>query len=357
MKFSNKVNFLYLLSSLVLFTALTLLAYFGYQYYFSGTKVKTSPVCFGGRDPYPTTKNCDYQRVLDGVCVDSADKINPKLVAVMIENHLDARPQSGLSQASVVYEAPVEANYTRFMAIYPADVEVKKVGPVRSARPYFLDWLAEYGALPYMHCGGSPDALALIKKRDIFDLNEFYNGGYYWRAENREAPHNVYTSSEMWNKVLVKQEVDNIVQDSWTGWEFNTSTLQLENNLVSKIKIDFNLKNYNVEWQFNSSTQKLERFVGGNPHLDETNRQILADNVVVIATSMKVIDEVGRLEIKTLGTGKAIVYKSGQVTTAIWQKDSLNSRTRFYNEQKQEIIFNPGKVWVEVVPDIERVSW
>ena len=124
------------------------------------------------------------------------------------------------------------------MAIFLANQIVEKIGPVRSARAYYLDYLGEYGTPLYMHVGGSPEALELIKARGVNDLNEFYNGVYYWRAENRSAPHNVYTSSELWNKVIANQEKDNVEIDKWIGWKFNTSTPQTENNLVNKIKID-----------------------------------------------------------------------------------------------------------------------
>jgi len=348
-----QTKYLYFLSALIFLTALCLVGWFGYNYFADSIK-KLNITTTGINE---IAENCNYQRVLDGVCVKTLAEVNPGVVGVMIENHTEARPQAGLNEARVVYEIPAEGNITRFLALYLTNQKVVKIGPVRSARAYYLDYLGEYGTPLYMHVGGSPEALELIKARGINDLNEFYNGVYYRRAENRSAPHNVYTSSELWNKVIVSQETDNVVQDNWTGWKFNTSTSQIENNLVSKIKIDFNLKNYNVEWQFNSSTKKLERYVGGNPQLDEQNRIVLADNVAVIATSMRVIDEIGRLQIKTLGSGKAIVYKSGQIITGTWQKDSLNSRTRFYDDHNQEIIFNPGKVWVEIVGDIGKVSW
>src|SRR5690606_23920743 len=127
---------------------------------------------------------------------------SPRTVGIMIENHYDARPLSGLADASVVYEAPVEGNYTRFLAVFPEDAEVQKIGPVRSARTYYLDWVSEYPDMLYMHVGGSPDALEKIKTHGIFDFNEFYRGWYYWRDSGRYAPHNVYTSSALFQKAM-----------------------------------------------------------------------------------------------------------------------------------------------------------
>ena len=133
--------------------------------------------------------------VFDGVRV-PADLPEEKLYfAATIDNITVARPQSGISKASLVYEAPVEAGITRFLAIYPEGEDVERIGPVRSARPYFLDWAAEFDAL-FVHVGGSPEALEKLRAYDMRDLNEFFNGAYFWRDRSRSAPHNTYTSTE-----------------------------------------------------------------------------------------------------------------------------------------------------------------
>ena len=149
--------------------------------------------------------NSLYYSELNGNTVTSSEYAVSKIVAVMIDNF------PGISQSclgaggSVVYEAPVEGANTRFMQVMSSDSDLPVVGPVRSARSYYLDWLAEYGndAL-YMHCGGAPEALTLIKTRDIFDANEFYWGPYYWRDNKKIAPHNLFTGSEEWNSLLDK---------------------------------------------------------------------------------------------------------------------------------------------------------
>lgn len=348
MKSFDKINFLYLLSSLVLFTAIVLLVWFGYQYYFVNRANIDLALTTEAQNSEQT--KCDYQRKLDGVCVDSADKINPKLVGVMIENHLDARPQSGLAGANVVYEAPVEANYTRFLAIFSADLDIKKVGPVRSARPYYLDWLSEYGALPYLHCGGSPDALSLIKKRNIFDLNEFYNGWYYWRADDRSAPHNVYTSSDLWSKAFDRDQGD------WSGWKFNTSTnieQILNENLtnIKQITISFLPPVYEAVWKYNSSTNQFDRYQMGSRHCDADGKCISTDNVIVMNVDKKVLDEIGRLQIITIGQGEATVFKDGIDYVGTWIKTGVESRTGFYDVNGEEIKLNPGKIWIELVPE------
>ena len=123
----------------------------------------------------------------------------------MIENMVTSRPQSGLDRANLVYEALAEGGITRFLAVFASGEEIEKIGPVRSARTYYLDWAKELSAA-YIHVGGSPEALRLIPQYDILDLNQFYNSPNFWRAKERAAPHNLYTSSELLARAVVSKK-------------------------------------------------------------------------------------------------------------------------------------------------------
>ena len=339
----NESKVFYSLAGLVFLCGLVLLGWFGYNY-FSGKKLFVSEENLN----LSKMEKCDLRRMIDGVCVDSVEKMNPKLIAVMIENHTDARPQSGLAKASIVYEAPVEANFTRFMAIYPAEDLLDKVGPVRSARPYYLDWLAEYGNPMYMHCGGSNDALKKIITEKVFDFNEMYRGQYFWRDAIRTAPHNLYTSSELWNKAMEKYSSElNVV--GLSGWNFVSGAEVSSSTLAgSEIKLSFLAPSYNVEWKYNSSTQKYERYQANFRHLDSDGAAIVADTVIVQHVNTEVLDEVGRIGMETIGTGLAEVYYDGQKFSGTWKKLDRTSRTKFYNELGEEIKLKAGKIWIEV---------
>lgn len=339
----NEAKIFYSLAGLVFLCSLILLGWFGFNY-------------FGGKKLFVSEENlelqkmerCDLRRVFDGICVDSMEKMNPKLVAVMIENHTDARPQSGLAKASIVYEAPVEANFTRFMAIYPESDLVDKIGPVRSARPYYLDWLAEYGSPMYMHCGGSNDALEKIIAEKVFDFNEMYRGQYFWRDAVRFAPHNLYTSSELWNKAMEKYNSElNVI--GLSGWNFVNGAQTASSTLEGEqIKLAFLAPSYSVEWKYNSTTQKYERFQAGARHLDSDGTAIVADTVIVQFVKTEVLDEVGRIGMETIGSGKVEVYYDGQKFSGTWKKTDRTSRTRFYGENGEEIKLKAGKIWIEV---------
>lgn len=340
-------GFVYVLAGIVMLVAIFMLTWFGYLY-FSGRDFSTALINLSGEEE---KEDCNFRRVLDGVCVKTKNEINPKLVAVMVENHYSARPQSGISQASIVYEAPVEANYSRFMLVYPETAEALKIGPVRSARPYFLDWLTEYGDAMYMHVGGSPDALNLIEENKIFNLNEFYRGWYYWRSEDRSAPHNTYTSSKMWKKAL--QSYDELYEvDEYSGWNFleaEDADYNAEDADVTEITVSFLPPVYEAVWKYNTSTEKFARYQMGYPHTDKDGTLIEADTIVVQYVETEVLDNIGRLGMETVGSGEATVFYNGIDTLGRWVKENKTSRTRFYDITGEEIKLKPGKIWIEVV--------
>lgn len=289
---------------------------------------------------------CKLRRALDGVCVNTVSEVYPCAVGVMIENHFDSWPQAGLREASVVYEAPVEAGITRFLAIYPAMMNVPKVGPVRSARPYYLDWISEYSSAPYFHVGGSPAALQLIHDRQMVSgVNEMTRGWYFWRAPNRFAPHNTYTSSDLWNKAIVDFG-DKLLAGEYDSWQFNT--MSATGTAATDLKIKFAPPVYSVSWHFVSTTSQYLRDQAGDAHLDETGQQIYADNVVIITTDIGVIDEVGRREIRTMGGGGCVVARDGVVIEGKWVKNSPAQRIHCVDESGREISLRSGHTWVEI---------
>ncbi|MBT3949422.1 MAG: DUF3048 domain-containing protein [Candidatus Magasanikbacteria bacterium] len=355
----DEISFIYILAGIVFVVAIGLLVWWSGGYlknkYFGGAGNRHAYSVLGDGEKY---QDCEFRRLLDGVCVESVDDINPKLIAVMIENHTEARPQSGLVDASIVYEVPVEANYTRFLAIYPEGIEIEKAGPVRSARPYFLDWVFEYGDPMYMHVGGSPDALRLIKQYDIFDINEMTRGWYFWRSADRYAPHNVYTSSELWNKALENYE-DNYLIQEYEGFSFVTSAPEYVSTTTyaDEVTISFLPPVYEARWEFSSSTDKYTRFQMEGTHRDLDGRKIKADTIIVQHVESEILDNIGRIAIDTIGEGDVEVFYDGLVFIGTWKKEDRTSRTKFYNENGEEIKLKPGKIWIEVVNGRGDVSW
>ncbi|MBN2884764.1 DUF3048 domain-containing protein [Patescibacteria group bacterium] len=289
------------------------------------------------------------RRWLDGVQVPT-EEADVFPVAVMIDNDVLARPQAGLAKASLVYEVPVEGGMTRYLAIYPNNIKIESVGPVRSARPYFVSLAADLQAL-YLHCGGSPEALDRIKKSSLYDLNEFYNSQYFWRVNDgsREAPHNILTNSDTWQSYLEKQDLSVAKVEAWL---FKTEDIHAESS--PDISIYFSA-NFRALWRYNAENNNYQRFFNGLVARDE-NEEIYAKNIIIQYIESEVTDEVGRLAINLQGSGEALFCADGECKAVTWHKQS-NQRTKYYFINGEEIKLNPGITWIELADQNTKVSY
>jgi hypothetical protein len=290
----------------------------------------------------------NFYRLLDGVGVDTEEEANPSVFAAQIENMIDARPLSGVARANLVYETLAEGGITRLMALFVADSEAPEIGPIRSARLYFMDWAEEYGAL-YAHSGGSPEALGAMPKYEIFDLNEFSNGGYFWRSKTRYAPHNLYTSTKKLSEAFADK--GGKAKSNFDAWQFKEE-VELTGRPAEerKIIIPFSTRTYEVSWQYSRKTNDYLRYEAGIIQQDRDGLEVKAKNVVVQFAKIVSIDAIDRKKITTIGKGEAIVFQDGLRIDGIWEKEAKGGRTKFYDSAGVEIKFNPGVTWVEVVP-------
>lgn len=301
-----------------------------------------------------------YSRLLDGVLVGSLEEADPFPVGMMIENLSSTRPQSGLSGASVVYEAVAEGGATRFLAVYagPGD-HLAKIGPVRSARPYYLEWFSEYRGL-YGHAGGSPDALRMISGFGIHDLNGIgREGKYFWRDRGIAAPHNLFTSSELLSRALRDLQFEGTASGI-TPWTFKDD-LALDARPPSghAVTIKFSGAAYEVEYRYDQATNRYLRFNAGVVHTDtQTNEQLTATNVIVqVVPPILDIGEKGRLTMDVHGKGVAYLFVDGGVNVGTWTKATREDRTRFFYENGEEVLLNRGSTWVAVLPSDQAVEY
>jgi len=298
-------------------------------------------------------KECVAFGKLDGACL-AKGETEKYPVGVMIDNKFEARPQAGLSYAGLVFEAPVEGGITRFLAIYTTGEAIKKIGPVRSIRPYYIDWASEFDAL-MAHIGGSPEALDIIASdANLAKMNLDGNGEYFWRADDRIAPHNAYTSSKLLddarNKKLQSQDL------KFDFWEFKNDDFVSERGDGKTLTIKFsNDATYNAVWEYDKDKNEYKRKLGDDYAKDEDGRIILAKNVAVLATDIEIIDEVSRRRIATIGSGDALVFQDGKKIQARWEKQSRESRLYFFDLNGKPLQFNRGATWVEVTGDLDQV--
>lgn len=276
-------------------------------------------------------------------------------VIVMTSNHKDARPLSGLSSSDIVIEANVEGGITRNMAIYWGTTP-KRVGSVRSVRQYYLEWASEYSPLFIrVGCASSTDprinACGNIYRYDnVIDIDIFWR----WNDGHRYAPHNAYSSvTSAWDKAA-KRDLDSFPKIKSWSFKRDADLDQRGEKMTAQVIFHTALRNsgdYDVIWTYDKTTNTYYRKVGGKADIDqETNRQITAKNIVIQRVKMNYSgDSKGHMIITTTGKGDAKYLIDGKITEGTWKKDTRNSRTMYYDAAGNEVQFNRGRIWVEMV--------
>lgn len=279
---------------------------------------------------------------LDGLALETDGRRKIPL-AVMIENYPGVREYTaGLDKAKIVYEALAEGGYTRYLAIFDP-VSVSKIGPVRSARPYFIHWAEEFGGI-YAHIGGSDEALAYLNNSSgVINVDENAGEDIIWRDTDYVAPHNAFTSVQKLYKKVQGRNWEKQLQENF--FKFKLKEYPATEPLKT-ISIDFSIPIYQVTWQYNSAENAYERFLAG-----VKQQGILAKNVLVQVVPNNLIegDEKGRLNMSVLGMGKAFYFLDGEKIEGTWQKNDYSEKTLFLNADNQEMAINKGQTWIEVV--------
>ena len=308
--------------------------------------------------PEPTPTPVPTPRIvaapLTGMPVTEAVAARP-VIAVMIDDQSQARPQSGLSQASVVWQAPAEGGIPRYMALFQ-DTDPKLVGPVRSSRLYYIAWASEWRAV-YVHSGGSPQALALLRSSQgrgkvVYDADEYRWGGrYLYRLKTRNAPHNVYSDAKK-IRALVKA-VGAKPMDYRAAWQFAPDALLLDRPKGSRITIPY-LAN-KISYAYDRTSNAWLRSVSGEgKQVDAgTGKRVAPKNVVIMFMSFAPLNDgstKGRLEAEFTGKGKAWIATNGTAVKGTWKKASMTAPTMFYGADGTPVTLTMGQTFVQVIP-------
>lgn len=303
--------------------------------------------------PQPTT----VASLIDGVMV-SPEIANRRPVAAMIENSPDARPQAGLINADVVYEAVTEGGITRFMGIFSQSLP-SKAGPIRSARSYFIDYMSEYDAI-YAHRGGSPTALDRIQAYQIKDADNF--PGYTRIPQAGVAvEHTLFANLQtIWEYAVDTKKWGSTINIS--PWLFKDPPSSGAQN--GKLTLNLSSGAFQVIWNYDATTNSYLRTMAGVPHKDRTlGDQITAKTVVTLMVNHSPnppysdSHKESEWTMDTIGTGKASVFLDGKQYDGSWKKPSRTERTRFYDVNNNEIPLNRGKIWIEIVPQTGNYTW
>jgi hypothetical protein len=320
-------------------------------------------------------------------------------ITAMIENHADSRPPSGLSRADVVYEAVAEGGITRFLTVFYCDASAEdvRIGPVRSVRVYFIDWAQEYGIPLFVHSGGANNICSScpggIKPRgdvasevDAFKklvtLNWRYAQGnsmdagtnigfpIVWRDYERipgaATEHTFMGSTDKLFEEGAKRGFGykDAKGKAWTSlftsWNF-VDGKSPEAPTAKEISFSFwdNKPDYDVKWVYDSVKNVYLRFNGGKEHIDmDTKTQLSMSNVVIQFTKERgPVDKEGHMIYTTTGTGKALIFQNGGVVEGTWSKETQASRTKYFDSKSKEVSLVKGKIWVEIVPAGNTVTY
>lgn len=277
---------------------------------------------------------------------------------VMIDNHPDAYPQSGLDKAAVVFEALAEFGITRFMLLYAPGItpKVDQIGPVRSTRLYFVQLAMGFGAL-YVHAGGSPQGLKLAESTDqIVNLDALRVDGedYFARSRARVAPHNLYTSSaELARAAKARRAAE--APDPEQGFLFKRDAPAAQRSDLSPLSYFFLYPQDTAGWTYDAQTNGYLRLRRGTPARDAVSgEQLWTKNIVVMEVPERPIrgDDKGRIEQDVLGEGPARLFLDGQVYEVTWRKPEAAAPLRFYSGDGAEVRFNAGPIWIALIPSL-----
>ncbi len=269
--------------------------------------------------------------------------------AIVIENFPSVRPQSGLSAADIVFEAPTEGGITRFLVFFQSQFPGADIGPVRSARPYFNDWASSFHAL-YSHSGGTSEALAQLKGGygALTDVNEFYNADAYARLPEYQAPHNLFTSAERFWNYLIARDIPRTTKVP----KLTFTKPKNPGQSAASVTIPYYPAEYRVRYDWREADKSYLRAVGGTTQFDATtNLPLHVTNVLVMVTDITPVprDPLLKVNLRTTGTGEVILFSRGQRYEGTWSKADLTSPLEFMGEGSEPLPLEPGNTWISVI--------
>ena len=276
----------------------------------------------------------------------------------MIDNHPGAYPQSGLDKAAVVIEGLAEFGITRFMATYVDGISpnVAEIGPVRSTRLYFAQLAMGFHPI-YGHAGGSPDGEALVRStHELVNFDADAQGGYAYRDRQRQAPHNLYTSSELL-RAFAQATGAAAFGDTSVGYLYSDTVP--DGAGTNNIEYYFGDRSSAAGWVWSATDGVYYRSQRGQPHVDRiTGAQVSASNLVVMEVSggKRAGDDKGRIDQNVIGSGQARVFRNGRVMAATWVKEAAAAPLRFYDTTGAETRFAPGAIWIAAIPSLDRLA-
>ena len=324
--------------------------------YFATLQKPTTPVA---PEPIKTIEQ-EEPKVLN--IIDENSDERP--LAIMIDNNIGDAKHAGLQDSYVNYEIIVEGGLTRIMAIFK-DKEVNVVGPVRSARHYFLDYALEHDAV-YAHFGWSPYAEENIKTLGVENINGMVDTDPYSRDRNLPSPHNVFTSTSKLRAYFEKKNYSS-TSNNWKVFNYSVDEIEFNKNkdgeiitkeglqVASKVSMDYSYYE-NRSYTYDSLNKYYLRSKNGEAHIDRrSDSQLHYKNIIIMKVENRTIDEEGQ-DLDTVGTGEGYYITNGYALPIKWSKSSRADKTQYTYLDGSDVYLNDGNTFVQIVPLNSKIT-
>lgn len=319
-------------------------------YWFIIRDTSPAPVVQVKPEPEPEPEPEPIYSIVSGRELTDKSINDRPIYAVQIENSPEARPQSGLKDADIVSEAIAEGGITRFNAIFHDNIPAN-IGPVRSLRPYYIDWFLPYDAT-IVHAGGSGEALQDVRSLGLKDMDSV--GSIMRRISQRYSPHNYYTTGQQVLDLAVSR-----------GYKPNVSSPlprkaaePVSTPTAGSINLAVSRGLYNVGYIWDKASNTYLRSQGGSKHVDAESGVQLAPNVVIVPImGRRTHPDRVHTQYDTVGSGKVYVFQDGTVTEGTWTKSSRSAQWQLTDSAGKPIKLNPGQTWFTMIESADRVSF
>lgn len=270
-------------------------------------------------------------------------------IAVMMPSDPEARPLSGIGQADIVFEMPVDpSGITRFMAVFQCE-KPKEIGSIRSARNDFISLAVGLKTI-YAHWGGEYSTLEKLNNHIIDNIDALkYEGETFYRKIGIQSPHNGFTNLDLLTKTA--QDLKYSLKNSFSGYPHQEVRPKINlSNLTDQLSVNYPGL-HSVNWTYDSDTNLYSRSRNGSVETDKDNSQRIKAGVVIVMTAISKFLREQYISVDVQGEGKAQIYQNGIIINGKWKKNptQLDSKLYFYDDFGKEIPFAPGKIWVEIV--------
>ena len=315
------------------------------------SKDKKKPAAQASSSPAPTTTTGPTTPTypLTGLPIPGGPPQRPAL-SIKIDNVVGAQPQSGLNHADIVWEELVEGGQSRLFATYQSQ-DVDPVGPIRSARPVDADLLAGLGGGIFAYSGAAPGEIAPVEEHSGAVLLSNDDGVPAFVRDNSQhvAPHNLFSTTN--SLYIAGKEAG--APDTLPPPQFKYGNATGRPVITGKFVIGERLYG---EWHWNATSSVYERDQNGDQDVLADGSRVTTNNVLIMSVSIQgsgVFDVTGAEDPYVIVTGDhpCWLLRDGQLIEGHWTRPSFDKPAVFKDMKGNELLFHPGRTWVELVPD------